>query len=275
MLKVECESCKAPYQIDERRVPPAGLKMRCPKCGHSFLVSNPSAGGGAGAGASPATPAAAAAGKAPPPPKPACGPFAAPSGASAMKRTMMGVAPPPAMASHPTAPAVPAAKAESPARPAPPAPPAPPARPDPFARAAPARAEAPANRDDRPSDFPAALGTLGEDDLPVVAADLPATRVAPPFPGAPKPPTGVGLSAGAPRKPPAAPAPPPMELDFEPGLPVVHADLPATRAAKPAPPKPAPAKPPAPAPAAAAPATSSASRGFDLDLPSPKHPDLI
>src|SRR5579883_3143599 len=39
MLKVECESCKAPYQIDERRVPPAGLKMRCPKCGHSFLVS--------------------------------------------------------------------------------------------------------------------------------------------------------------------------------------------------------------------------------------------
>ncbi len=54
MLKVECESCKAPYQIDERRVPPAGLKMRCPKCGHSFLVTNPNAlapaAGGAGAG---------------------------------------------------------------------------------------------------------------------------------------------------------------------------------------------------------------------------------
>ena len=42
MLKVECESCKAPYQIDERRVPAAGLKMRCPKCGHSFVVKNPS-----------------------------------------------------------------------------------------------------------------------------------------------------------------------------------------------------------------------------------------
>ncbi|MGO9713108.1 MAG: tetratricopeptide repeat protein [Polyangiaceae bacterium] len=40
MLKVECESCKAPYQIDERRVPAAGLKMRCPKCGHSFVVKN-------------------------------------------------------------------------------------------------------------------------------------------------------------------------------------------------------------------------------------------
>src|SRR5579871_1602098 len=47
MLKVECESCKAPYQIDERRVPPGGLKMRCPKCGHSFIVANPNAGAAA------------------------------------------------------------------------------------------------------------------------------------------------------------------------------------------------------------------------------------
>ena len=38
MLKVECESCKAPYQIDERRVPKTGMKMRCPKCGHAFTV---------------------------------------------------------------------------------------------------------------------------------------------------------------------------------------------------------------------------------------------
>ncbi len=42
MVKVECESCNAPFQIDERRIPPAGLKMRCPKCGHSFLVPSPS-----------------------------------------------------------------------------------------------------------------------------------------------------------------------------------------------------------------------------------------
>jgi predicted Zn finger-like uncharacterized protein len=40
MLKVECESCQAPYQVDERRVPRTGLKMRCPKCGHSFVVNN-------------------------------------------------------------------------------------------------------------------------------------------------------------------------------------------------------------------------------------------
>lgn len=56
MLKVECESCKAPYQVDERRVPPTGLKMRCPKCGHTFLVTDPSKGAAAPAagGAAPA-----------------------------------------------------------------------------------------------------------------------------------------------------------------------------------------------------------------------------
>jgi predicted Zn finger-like uncharacterized protein len=47
MLKVECESCRAPYQVDERRVPPTGLKMRCPKCGHTFMVTDPSKAGSA------------------------------------------------------------------------------------------------------------------------------------------------------------------------------------------------------------------------------------
>src|SRR5450432_3464628 len=41
MLRVECESCKSPYQVDERRVPAHGLKMRCPKCGTTFVVNNP------------------------------------------------------------------------------------------------------------------------------------------------------------------------------------------------------------------------------------------
>src|SRR6476660_8620375 len=68
MLKVECESCKAPYQVDERRVPPTGLKMRCPKCGHTFLVTDPSKGA-----------APAAAGASPDPSRPA------------MKQTMVGV----------------------------------------------------------------------------------------------------------------------------------------------------------------------------------------
>ncbi|MBK8251664.1 MAG: zinc-ribbon domain-containing protein [Polyangiaceae bacterium] len=43
MIKVECPGCKAPYQVDERRVPDAGLKMRCPKCATSFVVTKPGA----------------------------------------------------------------------------------------------------------------------------------------------------------------------------------------------------------------------------------------
>jgi predicted Zn finger-like uncharacterized protein len=42
MFKVECLGCQAPYQVDERRVPEKGLKMRCPKCGTSFKVEPPS-----------------------------------------------------------------------------------------------------------------------------------------------------------------------------------------------------------------------------------------
>ena len=41
MFKVECPGCRAPYQVDERRVPSTGLKMRCPKCGTSFQVEAP------------------------------------------------------------------------------------------------------------------------------------------------------------------------------------------------------------------------------------------
>jgi cellulose synthase operon protein C len=84
MLKVECESCKAPYQVDERRVPPTGLKMRCPKCGHTFLVTDPSKAGATGEGGLPK----------PPPPK---------------KATMVGLAPkPPPAAGKQAAPALPA-----------------------------------------------------------------------------------------------------------------------------------------------------------------------
>jgi cellulose synthase operon protein C len=44
MVKVECDGCKAPYQIDEKRIPASGLKMRCPKCGTNILVTKPGAG---------------------------------------------------------------------------------------------------------------------------------------------------------------------------------------------------------------------------------------
>src|SRR4051812_15848240 len=48
MFKVECLGCQAPYQVDEKRVPDKGLKMRCPKCGTSFRVEPPSGSTGAG-----------------------------------------------------------------------------------------------------------------------------------------------------------------------------------------------------------------------------------
>jgi predicted Zn finger-like uncharacterized protein len=38
MLKVSCGGCASSYQVDERRVPHSGLKMRCPTCGESFVV---------------------------------------------------------------------------------------------------------------------------------------------------------------------------------------------------------------------------------------------
>ncbi|HSO37569.1 MAG TPA: zinc-ribbon domain-containing protein, partial [Labilithrix sp.] len=91
MLKVECESCKAPYQVDERRVPPTGLKMRCPKCGHTFLVTDPSKGGAA-----------------------APAPGAPPADRPKMKQTMVGVGAfgpggkPPPVPAKPAAPAAPA-----------------------------------------------------------------------------------------------------------------------------------------------------------------------
>jgi predicted Zn finger-like uncharacterized protein len=39
MIKVTCESCKASYELDPRRIPPGGMKMRCPRCGTSFSVT--------------------------------------------------------------------------------------------------------------------------------------------------------------------------------------------------------------------------------------------
>lgn len=38
MIKVECPSCQAPYNVEERRIPASGLRMKCPKCASSFLI---------------------------------------------------------------------------------------------------------------------------------------------------------------------------------------------------------------------------------------------
>ncbi|MBN1655831.1 MAG: zinc-ribbon domain-containing protein [Deltaproteobacteria bacterium] len=39
MIKVICDSCNASYDLDEKRIPPKGMKMRCPKCQASLIVT--------------------------------------------------------------------------------------------------------------------------------------------------------------------------------------------------------------------------------------------
>lgn len=69
MVKVECDGCKAPYQIDEKRIPATGLKMRCPKCGTNLVVMKPE--GGAASPGKPSAIGGAPPRPAPPPPRPA------------------------------------------------------------------------------------------------------------------------------------------------------------------------------------------------------------
>lgn len=221
MLKVECESCKAPYQVDERRVPPTGLKMRCPKCGHTFLVTDPSKGAGAAAAAPGAAPAdrpkmkqtmvgvgAFGAGKAPPMPAKPAAPAPAPAPAIAMPPLDDGLA----------LPAVKPAVAKA----APKPPPAPPPAPAP------------------PQMAPSSLPGLDDLDLPALAGDV-GLPAAVSRPGGPKYPGPQPKAPPAPAAPPPPPAPP--AFSFEVDLPAVGAphapsaggfgsvDLPSPRAA--------------------------------------------
>ncbi|WP_437958844.1 tetratricopeptide repeat protein [Sorangium sp. So ce119] len=154
MIKVECDGCKSPYQVDEKRVPPAGLKMRCPKCGTSLLVTK----GGAAPAATPApTPAPA------PPPTPA--PRAGAGGLQLSERSApamhddadLPVAAPEDVAFPAVAP---------PRRPGPAPVPTPPRRGAQTAPAAPApiAAAAPAPRAEPPG--PEVFGEIGLPDVP-------------------------------------------------------------------------------------------------------------
>src|SRR5688572_10378506 len=98
MFKVECPGCKAPYQVDERRIPSSGLKMRCPKCGTPFKVDPP--GDPRRTGPSPVLGGnVLGVGESAPPPRATTDPNkgtmlgVAPARPAAMKGTMMGVAP--------------------------------------------------------------------------------------------------------------------------------------------------------------------------------------
>jgi predicted Zn finger-like uncharacterized protein len=166
MFKVECPGCKAPYQVDERRVPSSGLKMRCPKCGTSFMVESPAAeprrtGPGPGVAAPPAPAQAAPAPPARPPPP-----------ARAKKATMLGVA-------------------------APPAPPRPPPRPGGAKQPPPPRRTAPAEDPYLDLDLPTVGGPKPQSEVDVapsqtIDADLP--QVAPP----PRPAAGKSIDLDLP-----------------------------------------------------------------------------
>ncbi len=212
MFKVECPGCKAPYQVDERRVPQSGLKMRCPKCGTSFQVDPPPAdpratsAAGSVLGASLGFSSGDANDESSAPAGPARP--ALPRRKPALKGTMIGVAPPRSggagAPARPAAPAIPAA-APAPARPAP----------DPFAELdLPAAVRPPsAALPNVAPPKPAATDAFAEIDLPSPAdAALPARRAAPTWPqqpattGAPRP----GAWPAPPRAP-VAPAPDPFE----------------------------------------------------------------
>jgi predicted Zn finger-like uncharacterized protein len=234
MFKVECPGCKAPYQVDERRIPSSGLKMRCPKCGTSFKVDPP--GDTRRTGPNSVLGAALGLGESAPPP--AVAPpdrnkgtmlGVAPARNAAMKGTMLGVAP--AAAAVPAAPARPPV----PPRAAPPRPGAAPAAPVPAA-------------------VPAAPAAPGS-DLPALAARAPVGSIdLPSVPGA-KP---LVTSAKAPLA--AAPtSPPPADDDWD--LPAVgrsaDIDLPSPR----------------PAPSLSGP-MMQAPTGIELDLPAMQSPEI-
>jgi predicted Zn finger-like uncharacterized protein len=236
MLRIECESCHAPYQVDERRIPPQGLKMRCPKCGHTFSVQKDGAAPAASpAAAAPAKPkakmtmvglgdgidlGAKARPKSPPiPPKPAAAAPAAPADADADLPAARPAPPRAGGFGVPRPGGVPPRPPPRPAAPAKPAAPPAAAKPAP-APAVPAPAATPASDDmdlpamrEKHASLPAALGGL--DDL-----DLPAAREAParPAPKAAPSPAPAPEAAAAPAAPDAF-----GELD----LPAVAADLPA------------------------------------------------
>jgi predicted Zn finger-like uncharacterized protein len=68
-MNVACPSCKTRYQVDDARVPPTGVTIRCPKCSHSFLAKRPDAPGAPPRAATTAVPLPGSAPVRPPPPQ--------------------------------------------------------------------------------------------------------------------------------------------------------------------------------------------------------------
>ena len=101
MIKVECPSCKASYDLDERRIPQKGMNMRCPKCGARFLVAKSGGVTPPPGGATPSIRPTMTSG--PPPAEAAAPPPQPPPTKKVMKATMVGapgMKPPPPLLYH-------------------------------------------------------------------------------------------------------------------------------------------------------------------------------
>src|SRR5512146_1441618 len=64
-MKFTCDSCNAQYMISDDKVGPAGVKVRCKKCGHVILVRRVAEAAAVGGDTAPAVNAPAAAGPSP------------------------------------------------------------------------------------------------------------------------------------------------------------------------------------------------------------------
>lgn len=42
-MNVSCPACKTRYSVDDSRVPPTGVTIKCPKCSHTFVAKRPDA----------------------------------------------------------------------------------------------------------------------------------------------------------------------------------------------------------------------------------------
>src|SRR5437879_13097751 len=67
-MRIQCPNCPAAYELDDGRVPPAGLSIKCPKCKTPFTVHRDKPVAGKGAGQKVPLPGTGA-----PPPRPAAG----------------------------------------------------------------------------------------------------------------------------------------------------------------------------------------------------------
>ncbi len=206
-MDVRCDKCQARYRIDDARVGPSGLTMRCGKCGNTFKVTKDSAAGAsapppaapaskpAPAKAEPAPNATMVFGQAPvlpkPAPKPA--PAPAPAGDGAGSTMMFG--------QSPVAPAIAAAALGKPK-------PAPAARPPDDSGSTMVFGSAPVLPKPAPTAMPKATSSAGKPaPAPAMVDGAGSTMMfgqsplaaRPPAPPAPKPPP--------PAPPPPAPAP--------------------------------------------------------------------